>query len=395
MFDHLLFKIFLILRKIISPLQLVLFIISLIFSKLIIFILSKSKSSIVICGSEIALNIYNISKHFSNSTSINFKKNKYYNVKYDFNGYNFLFNIFYLPIIFGYVINLSNNFYYIWIDGFFLDIKYDLVILKKIFNKKIITITCGDDYRSIKLSNEFYKKMGIDYSTFYYDQINKVYFTETYDNEKRRLGELFSKYGDIVFSVDYDPITYLTIKKSPPFFTFNFNEYKFNNSKFKNIEKIKIIHAPSSPIIKGTQLVRAAIKKLELEGYIFEYEEIIGKPNEYVKEALANSHILINHLYCINSPGLLGLEGMASKNAVLQSNSLKYMNNMDVTDIDEDCWVITGYWEVYDKLKWLLDNPELIEGYAERGRAFVERHYTIEKAREKFYKIFRENGIEI
>lgn len=57
----------------------------------------------------------------------------------------------------------------------------------------------------------------------------------------------------------------------------------------KNIKKIKIL-SPSNPFVKGTSLVRAAIKKLQVEGYDFEYIELQKMPNEVVLEHLNISY---------------------------------------------------------------------------------------------------------
>jgi spore maturation protein CgeB len=58
-------------------------------------------------------------------------------------------------------------------------------------------------------------------------------------------------------------------------------------------------------------------------------------------------------------------------------------------------WMITKFWQVYDNLKFLLDNPEEIKKYADSGYDFALNHYTYEKTSEYLHQVFKENGIEV
>ncbi len=134
--------------------------------------------------------------------------------------------------------------------------------------------------------------------------------------------------------------------------------------KFRDMRTIKIVHAPTSPFIKGTPLVRAAIKKLKLLGYNIDYVELINVKNEVVREHLLTTHLVVNELYSF-LPGLLGVEAMANNCALLTSAD----RNIEPTlpEGANDAWLVTRYWDVFDNLKYLLENPDLIEGLANRG----------------------------
>ena len=47
----------------------------------------------------------------------------------------------------------------------------------------------------------------------------------------------------------------------------------------------------------------------------------------------------------------------------------------------KDAWMITKYWQVYDNLKLLLDNPKKIKYFANNGYEFAINHYTYEVER--------------
>ena len=42
--------------------------------------------------------------------------------------------------------------------------------------------------------------------------------------------------------------------------------------------------------------------------------------------------------------------------------------------------MVTKYWEVYENLKYLLDNPHKIKYYVDNGYDFAYKHYTYEAA---------------
>ena len=66
-----------------------------------------------------------------------------------------------------------------------------------------------------------------------------------------------------------DQISYL--KSEQYFFPPIFDSRKICNclNKFDNIEKIRVLHAPTNPNVKGTPIVRAAVMNLKSKGYDF------------------------------------------------------------------------------------------------------------------------------
>ena len=60
---------------------------------------------------------------------------------------------------------------------------------------------------------------------------------------------------------------------------------------------LRILHAPSSPIPKGTALIRQAIAQLEDEGYEFDYQEVTNVSHRALLERLAQTDLLIDQVY--------------------------------------------------------------------------------------------------
>ncbi len=62
-------------------------------------------------------------------------------------------------------------------------------------------------------------------------------------------------------------------------------------------DAVRIVHAPSRPIAKGTSAFRQAIEELSAEGYRIDYVELMGVPNERVLAELADCDFILDELY--------------------------------------------------------------------------------------------------
>lgn len=383
--------------KLVSFLQLLMLIIVYNILKLVV----KKQKGCVIGVTEIAKSIYNYGYIFKNSKTVCLDLSKHYILKYDYSivklsgRFDYLLywlkRIIYGPFVLAYLACKYRVFIYFWSSGFLFDREYEFQFLKK-KNKKIITIFVGDDIRSpIKLREKLNE---LEYDGFldYVGMATPYYLSKGYEKKKKHIAALSDKYADLCFSCSIDQASYLTSKQYFIPYAYDIKSFNRNDDKFDKNQTIKILHAPSDPLIKGTPLVRAAVKKLKLDGYRFEYKELIGEQNTKVLKELVSSHIVLNQFYCF-VPGLFGIESLANHTAVLMSA------DPDIeTGLPQDAkgaWMNTKYWQVYDNLKFLLDNPEEIKKYADAGYDFALNHYTYEKASEYLHRVFKENGIEV
>jgi glycosyltransferase involved in cell wall biosynthesis len=290
----------------------------------------------------------------------------------------FIFRIFYGPYLLAKLSNQSDIFFYIWYTGFCIDRELDYKFLKK-KNKKIVCMFVGDDIRSPILTKKHFDDLGLDSFINYKDLIELL----KQEQRVKKIAYLADKYADLIISSKKVQISYLSSNKIVDKFMYMISDSYLNIDKnIKHNQKLKILHAPSNPIVKGTPLVRAAIKKLQLEGFDFEYIELIDKSNEEILNLLEDSDIVLNQFYA-EMPGLFGIEAMAKFNAVLMSAKYIYFSS-DA----QGAWLQTGYWEVYDNLKYLLDNPEKIKEYAQKGYEFVKNNFTEEKVKRFYIDIF-------
>lgn len=61
---------------------------------------------------------------------------------------------------------------------------------------------------------------------------------------------------------------------------------------------VRILHAPSNPIAKGTSLIISAIENLKARGYRIDFVLIHGRPFKEVMEAVQHCDFVIDQLYC-------------------------------------------------------------------------------------------------
>jgi hypothetical protein len=348
------------------------------------------KRKFVIGVTEIANNIYMLQKVIPESYSVCFALNQYYlNNTYDFilpkkKLYHSVYHYLYKPFLLCRLAQAVDTFIYIWTDSFCENREIDFTYLKR-KNKKLITIFVGSDIRSSKKMKEYIEKKEYDSFVYYVpaEEIQK-------EEEKRQRAEMTERYADMIITANIDQPSYFVRPTFPFLYYIDPQEYSSTNYvKYKNTETLKIVHFPSSPIIKGTQLVRAAIKKLKLEGYKFEYIEGHHIQHSRLIKILGEAHIVLNQFYSF-VPGTFGIEALFSYSAVLMSADPELEIFPEQPD---NAWILTRYWEVYDNLKFCLDNPKELEGFAQRGYSYAMRNYTIDAARKQFISYCSKTGI--
>lgn len=337
----------------------------------------KIKAGNIVGVEEVASILYALGNALPSSETVNVISHPYYN--YDYN-YNFkkinIFKYCYLfltPLLLGYLITRKKTFIYISGSGFLIKHidgrEFEFKALKK-QGCNIICFFTGSDIRSLALMKNFSKEHNIDVITTYmYSDSNKNQYN---DNIVKKLAQVSDKYANAIFNPSVDQISYIKQKTFSTLYFADDGKICFLPEKFQNNLKKIIVHAPSSPIIKGTPLVRAAIKKLQEEGYVFEYIELIGVPNTRVISMLKKAHIALNQFYAF-VPGVFGIEAMMNNTVLLTSAD----RNIEPSLFEgaNEAWVVTPYWRVYDNLKEQLEKPmEELKIQADKGTAWVTKY---------------------
>lgn len=347
---------------------------------LTLIIKNNSRYSLVIGVSEIAGFLHKLSLLYPKTFSVSLYINRYYDYDYSFKNLSNklirrLIIILFAPWLFGYLINSTKTFFYTSSAGFFYglsDYRYFEFWYLKLRKKKIIVIFLGTDIRSLELLQDFGVKNEEDTIATYLQ-----YRENIAENEKRvkLVAHSTDKFADHIFNARVDQMSYLNSNTNPIFYILEEKEFNNNREKFQDLTVIKIVHAPSDPFVKGTQIVRAVIKKLKTEGFPIQYTEIFNKNNDEVIKLLNDSHIAINQLYSY-VPSVFGIECMANCVAMITSADARI--ETELPDGSDTAWVMSKYWNLYENLKNLLINTSEIEQQAIRGYNFVLKNYHID-----------------
>jgi hypothetical protein len=369
-----------ILKKVISRFQIMLAMIS--------FIITPRKKNLHVIGvteqCSILLNLKSLFNNDSVVVCINKDPFVRYDYDIDISGESFAKKYCLSGFLFGKLAKNARSFIYLWSDGFTLNRESEFKFLYK-HKIPIICIFIGSDIRSRKLFLEYCRK--IDFNTYVEYDKPEIFLSDKYDAFNQTLAAQADKYASIIFSHPIDQMSYLKSKQWHFPVIIDRNLFSFNEKKFLKMP-VKILHAPSSPVLKGTPLVRSVVKMLKSEGYDFLYKELINVPHEDVIMELNKSHIVLNQFYTI-LPGVFGLESMATGNAVLMSAKVDcypYKFN--------NAWYETEDWQLYYNLKFLLDHPEKIIEYARNGYEYMIRYFSTEAIKTYLLGVFSENGLE-
>lgn len=342
--------------------------------------LSNDPITWVVGPDECASMVQQISRAIEGSYSVNFSEEFVYKTAYDYrfrtrtgSRWRLLEVIIAGPLLLGKLMNRAQGVIYVGSTGFLLADLDHRAFEYSYLRKKgvpIVCYWCGSDIRSTKRMHELEAEMGVPNISTYIGVHGKIFETEAWDAQRRAIATVASEHASAMFSNTVDHLSYLTVG-TEPFLYFLPDDPLPNPQKFDDLSKLVIVHATTSPAIKGTPLVRAAIDQLRHEGYEFEYVELIGVTNEVVRHELGRAHIAMNQFYGF-SPAVFGVEALAAGCAVMMSSD-EFVET-DLPPGSNECWVVTKHYQVYTNLKRLLDDPSQLAPIAARGRAWAEKY---------------------
>ncbi len=295
-----------------------------------------------------------------------------------------------LPATFVRFANSAAGFIYLSQNGYLLNLRdgreFEMRFLKK-HGVKIVHVFTGSDIRSPVLMQAHEDASGLPNIASYLKYTDAAFRDPGFDEERRRTGEIANRYADVIFTYRVDQKGYIDRPSKPFPYMVADAQFATNLDKFDHVTLPVLLHAPSSPIIKGTQLVRAAIAALREEGFEFEYIEVTGVPHEQVLEHLSRAHIVLNEFYS-HAPGVFAVEAMAAGCVVLTSADENI--EPDLPRRSNEAWVVTKHWQVYDHLKGLLQNPDRLEAQAKRGQRWAREHASVSVVAPKLGELFEE-----
>jgi len=275
---------------------------------------------------------------------------------------------------------------------------YDLPILS-FFKKKIIYLSLGSDSRPQYLNGTALNELLVikDYNSGdkkkYYKNLDK--FIKSISIKKKTIKRI-EKYADVL--VNHPTSGYfherpfvLVLALGLPFDVSVNSQNRKKRNYFKNGSnsdvKVRIVHAPSQPISKGTPQIREAIKNLKKKGYVIDFIEIIGKPHHFVLEMLKDCDFVIDALYSDSPLGMLGVEAaFFGKPTVASGYYSKFIKN----DIPEEYIPYSFYCnpeDIEDLIEKLIVNKSLRLSVGRKAKEFIRHHSSPEEVAKRFLRL--------
>lgn len=246
-------------------------------------------------------------------------------------------------------------FIFIWAGDYLMRHGKDLQVLRQ-KGKKIVSILVGSDVRD---AHAFQQAFHTDVSKWP-DHYKKSY---SHYNRVLRHAELYS---DLVFSLPDQSVTGIRPYHHFPI-PLDLSRYRFH---WSDREVPVVVHAPSAPALKGTDVVLETFEKLKAEGLAFETKFIQNMKNTELVQLLTESDILVDELV-LNGPGILSIEAMLSGCAV----ATHYYEGSPESFRPPVCNVSRD--NVYEVTKKLITDKDYRRQLAYAGRAYAEKNNDV------------------
>lgn len=255
---------------------------------------------------------------------------------------------------------------------------FDLPILK-FFGKKIICIFYGSDSRPLYLDGMELSLKDLDVEKIVKDiaaQKKKIKFID-------RFADIAIDHALSGHFHEKKFISWLCIGIPTNFLDVQSNAVK--KVKEKNDGAIRILHAPSLPEVKGSQLIRETIQRLIARGFEIVYTELKNVPNSEVINSLMNSDLVIDQLYSDSPMATFATEAaFCSIPSVVGGYGWESLNRAYLNKIELPPSFLTSPENLELTLEQLMTNQALIKNKGDQARQFVKANWSADKIAEKF-----------
>ena len=169
---------------------------------------------------------------------------------------------------------------------------------------------------------------------------------------------------------------------------YNVNDLR---NKYDNVDKLTILHCPSSRRSKGSNTIQSLINKIIDSHNLhdkYEFLEVNGKSNEDIMDYKKKSHIYICQFNDdVGGFGVSAMEALSTGNIVLSS-----MNNIERSVLHSDFPIIniSGI-DNFEKqlLGLLLKDTQSIYNLALKSLNYYHREYSTDNVSKKIFKIIK------
>lgn len=322
------------------------------------------------CFVDLGQNLYKYKNRSNNNSFIHFAQYCYHKKNLNSNS-NILLKFWYelwckfsSILLFLWAITKFNTFIFCSNSTFFYYL--ELPVLKAL-KKKIIHIYHGTDSRP-------------PYINYFLTEYIKISINQLIKQTKKKkeIVNKIEKHADIV--IDNIPQSHFHTR---PFINWlmigvPFDPVKLPKKQIKasSNNTIRILHAPSNPIAKGTPIIRNTIEEIQNKGYAVSYTEIVEKSNAEVLKELSNCDFVIDELY--SDAPLAGFSTEAAffgKPAIIGSYYIDELRkNVPKQYIPPSCLCHPD--NLSEAVENMLSNKKYRENLGKQAQEFVKKNWT-------------------
>lgn len=257
----------------------------------------------------------------------------------------------------------------------FPDLHLDYLDLMLYKNKKVCVTYNGCDAR------QKYKRMTQAEITpcRYSDCYNGICMDGRLDRQKARRIKKLSRHGVTMFAVNPDLLNFLP--DNAVFLPYPIDESRVDRKeKYQIKDKIRIVHAPTQRVAKGTDDVLKAIEKIETQyPDTIEFTLIEGIRHEEAMRLYRKADLVVDQL----RGGWYG--GFAMETMCIGIPTIAYINEDDLrfipSDMAKDCQetlINADGNTIFSVLENIINNPQILYQRHEASMEYVHRWHTAE-----------------
>lgn len=259
----------------------------------------------------------------------------------------------------------------------------DIKILSKV-GKKIYVTFQGSDVRNVEYSRNNYE--------WHFAKEKEYKWNIKGEEVRKRKTYLFNKYSRGIFAVNPDLLNTLPDRaKYVPYASVFPSRFKvYPPSKGNGV--LKVVHAPSNRIVKGTKYILKAINSLIDDGYPIELTLVEGLNNIEAVNVYQSADIVIDQILS-GWYGALALEVMAMGKPVIC-----YIRKDDLRHIPEQManempLINSNPEDLYKQLKEIVNmNRHELEKLGHSSRKFVEKWHNPFRIAEYYMSFYNEQS---
>jgi hypothetical protein len=259
---------------------------------------------------------------------------------------------------------------------------HELPILK-LFGKKVVVVFLGSDARPPLLSGRHLDDMGA--------QLPPSAILAESKRMVRKIRKI-EKYADAI--VNHTATAQFFSREFVRFMAMgmpaNMN-IKAETSVFNAglSQTIRILHAPSRPVAKGSLVFRKIIEELRAAGYLIDYVELVGAPNAEVLKELEQCEFVIDELYSDIPFAMFATEAAIFYKPVIVGGNYVNQVRQDNPDDQVPPSVYVDPDQIKQAIKALLDDAELRKTLGEQAFQFVKNTWKSKKVAENYLNLIK------